>query len=865
MKFKHSVLATAILLAHQAPLEAQEAPAQTQAEAAQAVDFNSDTFLVAPEPDPAIEEIVVSARFIPDEKRSTAAISNVLDAAAFEAAGDSNVADGLKRVPGLNLQGGKFVYVRGLGERYSSAVLNGSTLPSPEPINRVVPLDLFPASIIDSVLVQKTFSAQYPAEFAGGIIQMRTKVVPDETFFAVSGSVGYLSNTTGREGLTYSGGDEDWKGIDNGSRDLPQVLKSAIGSNRELRPNNMFYTKGFTPAELETLGESLSTNYQSMSEKIQPDRSMSTSFGTAFYPGDYKIGMLGNLSYSNTWDTIEVSRNSYSANATGELDTQNVQTWNATEHGVDSSMFLTSGVTWRDAHTVKATLLQIHKMDDLAGRQSGYLATESVMINQTRLEWIEQDLLSTQLDGEHIFDSWNGLTLNWHYNESRAKREAPDMRQYRYQLDEAEGVYKFSLRGDANTRMWSTLEDQNEDVGASVKMFLDTPFNTSTELTAGMAAMSKDRDSDLRRFGCTGSISNRSVLASPALGDIFSRENIKPDGFELLEATRPTDNYVANQELDAWYVEADVELSAAFRLMAGFRAEQSTQNVRTFDLFKDNVAIESELASDDIFPAVTGTWILDAWDMQVRASYSETISRPDFRELSPSPFTHPVTGYEIVGNPDLTVAYIKNYDLRWEWYTSRSESVSVGLFYKEFASPIEAVIKPGAAEQRTFINAQEASTRGIEFDISRDLSYYHDLLENFYASTNVSFIESNVSIRPQDAGILTNASRPLQGQADVIANLQLGYDDGQLQKGSIVYHLTGDKIREVGILGAPDVMDEAYGELDLVYTRYWNDKLEMNLKVKNLLNKMQQTTQGGLDVNSFKDGASASLGVTYTF
>ena len=251
--------------------------------------------------------------------------------------------------------------------------------------------------------------------------------------------------------------------------------------------------------------------------------------------------------------------------------------------------------------------------------------------------------------------------------------------------------------------------------------------------------------------------------------------------------------------------------------------------------------------------------------MQVRASYSETISRPDFRELSPSPFTHPVTGYEIVGNPDLTVAYIKNYDLRWEWYTSRSESVSVGLFYKEFASPIEAVIKPGAAEQRTFINAQEASTRGIEFDISRDLSYYHDLLENFYASTNVSFIESNVSIRPQDAGILTNASRPLQGQADVIANLQLGYDDGQLQKGSIVYHLTGDKIREVGILGAPDVMDEAYGELDLVYTRYWNDKLEMNLKVKNLLNKMQQTTQGGLDVNSFKDGASASLGVTYTF
>lgn len=853
MKFRHSVLATAILLAHQAPVYAQE------------IDFNSDTFLESPQPDPAIEEIVVSARFIPDEKRSTAAIANVLDAAAFEAAGDSNVADGLKRVAGLNLAGGKFVYVRGLGERYSSTVLNGSTLPSPEPINRVVPLDLFPASIIDSVLVQKTFSAQYPAEFAGGTIQMRTKAVPDDTFFAMSGSLGLAGNTTGKDGLTYSGGGTDWRGTDDGSRNLPQALKTAIGSNRELRPNNILYNKGFNPAELETIGESLSSNYQTRSEKIQPDSSASASFGTAFYPDDLKIGLLGNLSYSNTWDTIEVSRNSYTADATDTLSTYNIQTWNATEQSVDSTMFLTAGVTWRDAHTLKATLLQIHKMDDLAGIQRGYLATEGVMVNQTRLEWIEQDLLSKQIDGEHIFDSLSGLTLAWHYNESRAKREAPDMREYRYQLDEEEGVYKFSLRGDANSRMWSTLEDQNEDIGFSAKMFLDTPFNTSTELTAGVVTMSKDRDSDIRRFGFTGSLGNRSVLVSPALGDIFSKENIKPDGFELLEATRPTDNYVANQELDAWYVEADVELSAAFRLMAGFRGEQSAQFVRTFDLFKDNVAIESELASADIFPAVTGTWILDAWDMQVRASYSETISRPDFRELSPSPFTHPVTGYEVVGNPDLTVAYIKNYDLRWEWYTSRSESVSLGLFYKEFASPIEAVIKPGAAEERTFINAQNATTRGIEFDISRDLGYYHELLQNFYASTNVTLIESEVSIRPQDAGILTNATRPLQGQADIIANVQIGYDDGQLQKGSLVYHLTGDKIREVGILGAPDVMDAAYGELDLVYTRYWNENLEMNLKVKNLLNKAQETTQGGFDVNSFEDGTSASLGVTYTF
>lgn len=853
MTFKLTVLATAIFIAQQARAQ---------------VDVNRADFLEAPQPDPAIEEVVVAARYIPDEKRSTAAIANVLDAAAFQAAGDSSVADGLKRVSGLNLQGGKFVYIRGLGERYSSTVLNGSTLPSPEPINRVVPLDLFPASIIDSVLVQKTFSAQYPAEFAGGTIQMRTKAVPSESFFEVSGSLGYSGNTTGKDGLVYSGGGDDWMGTDNGTRNIPPALKTAIAGDRELRPNNRFYTNGFEPAELEALGESLSNNYQARAKKIQPDNSAAVNFGTAFEPGDsgdFTLGVLGNLSYSNTWDTLEVSRNSYTADASGKLNTNNIQTWRATEQSVDTSMFLTTGLSWRETHTLKATVLQIHKMDDLAGNLRGYFASEAVDIDQHRLEWIEQDLLSQQLDGEHIFDDLNGLTFNWHYNTSRAKREAPDMREYRYQLDTEDDVYKFSLRGDANTRMWSALEDQNDDVGFSVKAFLDTPFETSTTLTAGMVAMTKERDSDIRRFGFTGSPRDRRILGNPSLDEILSPENIGPGNFELREATRPTDNYVANQDLDAWFVEADMELGSAFRLMAGFRGEKSVQHVRTFDLFANDVAIESELASDDIFPAVTGTWILDNWDMQLRASYSETISRPDFRELSPSPFTHPVTGYEIVGNPDLTVAYIKNYDLRWEWYTSSRESVSIGLFYKEFASPIEAVIKPGAAEQRSFINAQSATTRGIEFDVTRELGGLHEWLENFYVGTNVSLIDSSVSIRPEDTGILTNATRPLQGQADIIANLQLGYDDGYLQKGSLVYHLTGDKIREVGIAGAPDVIDERYGELDLVYTRYWSERLEMNIKVKNLLNPWQETTQGGLDVNSFREGTSGSFGLTYAF
>ncbi|MES2604484.1 MAG: TonB-dependent receptor plug domain-containing protein, partial [Pseudomonadota bacterium] len=379
MTTKLKLLTLSILLAQQSLLLAQPSQEAEEAEVESATE-------AAPLPG-GVEEIAVIAKFIPQEKRSTATISNVLDAAAFTVAGDSNVADGLKRMAGLNLQGGKFIYVRGLGERYSSTVLNGSTLPSPEPINRVVPLDLFPASIIDSVLVQKTYSAKFPAEFAGGTVQMRTKVAPEYNFFKLSSSVGYSGGTTGKDGLVYRGGDDDWQGVDDGTRDMSGVLKTAIANDRELRLNNRFYTKGFSAAELETLGESLSNNYSVQQQTIKPDRGIGANFGRAWelMDGDTRVGMLGNISYNSAWDTLNVTRNSYAADAVGDLSPADVQMWNATTETVDTSMFLTTGLEFRDNQKIKATVLQIHKMDDLAGQLTGELVSQDEIIRQNRL------------------------------------------------------------------------------------------------------------------------------------------------------------------------------------------------------------------------------------------------------------------------------------------------------------------------------------------------------------------------------------------------------------------------------------------------------------------------------------------------
>jgi len=858
LKKKPLLLATAIMLAHQQALLAQPAVEEPAAEVESAT-------REAPR-SAEIEEIVTLGRYIPDEKRATAAVSNVLDAAMMLRAGDSNIAEGLKRVSGLNLSDGKFVYVRGLNERYSSAMVNGATLPSPEPITRAVPIDLFPANIIDSVLVQKTFSAAFPAEFAGGMIQMRTKVVPEEPFFELSSSIGYDDITTFHDGLTYEGGSRDWMGVDKGSRDQSDLLKAAVGGNRELRENTIFYSQGFSQQELEEIGESLPQVYTATPEDIQPDVGVNANFGTVTEIGDFRMGVLSNLSYSNGWDSLEASRNLYASTNDG-LEALDQQTFRSTQQNVDSSMYWNAGIEYLDRHALNFNVMQIQKTDNLGGLTTGLLGTESAIIRQTRLEWIEQNLLGKQLQGRHSFDIADELVVDWHYNESRAKREAPDMRQYRYDQEPQSGDYLFCLRAVCNQRVWSDLEDSNEDFGVSATLSVATPFDTYSTLIGGLSRIRKDRYAELRRYTylSTGSISNSRSLRLLPLEEVLTPATIGQGGFQIKESTQTTDNYSADQALDAWYVEADIELSPNYRLMAGVRGEESVQNVSTFDLFNPNILEEANLASDELYPTATGTWILDEHNMQVRVGYSETTSRPDFRELSKAPFIHPVTGLEIVGNPDLEVSFIQNYDARWEWYFSGNESISVGFFYKEFQDPIEAIIVPGIDNRRTFVNAETGTIRGVELDAFRWLEVLSPRLESWFTSANLTLLDSEIIIKPENSGILTESTRKMQGQADYILNMQFGYDDGFKHNGSLVYHLTGDRIREAGVLGAPNIIERAYAELDFNYIWTVSENLSFNVKARNLLQQKRRSTQGGLDSNSWIEGRDYSLSMTYTF
>ena len=806
-----------------------------------------------------IEEISVVGRYVPDEKRSTSALSNVLSNEEFTRSGDTNIAEGLKRVAGLSLVGGKYVYVRGLGERYSSALLNGSSMPSPEPLNRVVPLDLFPSAVMDSVVVQKTYSAQYPSEFGGGVLLMRTKKSSDEFFFNISSSVGLTEGTNFNNGVAPASGSKDWTGFDDGSREMPDLLKQATANGQKLTRYNRFTKEGYTVEQLQDIGRSLSTDYSIEKKSVPADIGLTASLGNFHYLGETRFSYLAAADYKNSWDQDEIERNSYKVGGSDTLVRENAFTYYGTKNSVDISSIVTAGVEFSDNHSVNLTSLLLRQSDNEAGEEIGYFGDEGIDSRFTKIEYVERELSSNQLEGDHYFPDAKELNIKWRANRAEATRDAPDTREYRYDLTNS--GYQFNLRSDGNVRRFSELEDVSTDYAVDSEMVFYGPLSSTIIASAGYSKQDSEREYGIRRFnfaeqGCT---TNR----GDSLDQILAPANINPQCFEIQETTRPTDTYNASRGLESWYLQTELNFNDAIQLLVGVRKESYEQQVSTFNLFQPNSVNPASLQSDDYLPGITATYIYG--NHQFRAGYSETTSRPDFRELSSAEFTNPLTGYEVVGNPDLKVASIKNYDLRWEWYFNSGDSMSLGIYQKDFNLPIETVVTPGANSQRSYVNAESAENKGIELELRKQLDFLGDRFEDFYVSTNISYIESQVEIGVDQQSILTNASRPLQGQSDWLFNGQIGYEDWYGMTATLLYHYFGERIYEVGILGAPDLIEEPHGELDFVLIKEFGENWKINLKAQNLFDERKEITQGGLVATGYNEGRAASLKVEYRF
>lgn len=793
------------------------------------------------------------------ERKDSDAVTEVIGAEEMSRTGASDAADAVTRVTGITVVGGKYVYVRGLGDRYSSTLLNGASLPSPEPEKRVVPLDLFPTDLLESVLVQKTFSPDMPGEFGGGVVVLRTRDYPDEFEAEVGLSVGYDSSATFRRGLGSPGGAIDFLGIDDGTRRMPDDLREA-SEDEPLKEGDRFGSGGYTAEELERFGESVPNTWALGDRTLWPSLGAQGSIGDGFSLFGVESGYRLGLTYDHDTDHEVREQNYYVVGAGDQLERSNSYEFRTTTDSVVFGGILTTGLVFDEDNQLKLTSV-IDRVSDAEDRvYEGFNRDADTRIRVTRYRWLERQLIFEQLEGEHELDS--GIGFDWHYVFSQARRLEPDRRETRYDL-RPDGEYRLSDRPEGNSRVFSKLVDNAHDVSASTEV----PFSLGAiepTVSAGGGVVVKDRAVDTRRFKYFGDALDSDLLGRPP-EELFVPENIGPDGFQFLEITRPTDNYTAGQRVYAGWVDTSWPLFEGFEAGVGARVEHSDQRVTTFELFNPSGSeVEARLRTTDVLPVARASYALSD-EMKLRAAGSRTASRPDFRELSPMLFNDVTGGIAVQGNPDLNRALITHVDLRWEWYPSRSESFSVGAFYKHFDDPIESILVPGAQQLKTFENAEAARNLGAEFEARKDFGFVADVLRDAWFAGNVSLIDSRIQLDPT-SGIQTSAERPLQGQSPWVVNAQLGWDAVEAGTSlALLFNIVGPRITEVGAQGAPDIYEEAVPRLDVVFNQKLGDTFKLGVKAKNLLDPEIRFTQGDRVVSAVRDGRSLSLSLGAEF
>lgn len=800
-----------------------------------------------------------------DAKRKSRGVSEVLAAEQMSKSGDGDAASSLRRVTGLTLVSGKYVYVRGLGERYSSILLNDAMISSPEPSRRVVPLDLFPTSVLEAIVVEKSYASDLPGEFGGGTIRIRTKSLPDKPFLRLA--VG-MNNGSDRE-LSYQGGALDFLGYDDGTRALPSPVAEASRNGRRLKESNPLFPDGFTPEQLSTLGRSFQNTWSPQVVAGEPMPSLQLALGERWrIASGLESGAQMAALYGTDAEYLERESNRYSLGAGGVLARDSTKFETQSTREVRTA--LTSDVGFKltnslGQHAFSTSILLLRHTENSAD-----LETESNANGKFRsqeLDWAERELLIRQA-------KWEGELSRWKWtlrgSLSDAGRKAPDRRSTRY-IEEA-GRYLFSTRADGNQRSFSALEDKNEELAIQVKKNGELQFFGKWELTGELVSSVRNRTSKLRRFHFRDVRSAGSNLdLTKPVEEILKPENIHAAGFQILETTRETDNYSADQSVRAKAFALEIKPTEKLRLVAGVRDEESVQNVVTYNLFDpSNKPVIAGLWARDILPSMVASYEMLP-NQIVRFGYAETVSRPDFKELSTSPYTDEETGEEVIGNSRLRGAIIRHFDIRYENYLSSDETLSLALFQKQFDHPIEQVIRPGSdGTIRSFDNAKSANNFGLEVEGRFRLRRWSNLLRHVNIATNVSLVSSEIELREDNAGVQTSNQRPLQGQSPWATNVQLYYERSAWKFVSgLVLNMVGPRIRDAAAGGLPDVYEQPVPQLDAVFSKelddVWTMPLRVGIRIRNLLDPEVRLTQGDETVLRYKRGPSFNINLAAVF
>ncbi|MGC1472065.1 MAG: TonB-dependent receptor [Psychroserpens sp.] len=816
-------------------------------------------------------------------QKKSAVVMDGLSAQSIKATGASNLASAVRSVPGVSIEGGKYVYVRGLGDRYTKSILNGIDIPGLDPDRNTIQMDLFPTNILDNVIVLKSASAEYPADFTGGIVDIVTKDFPTQAEYTLSLGTGYNPDMHFNDKyLTYTGSDTDFLGFDDGTRNLPINRYQQIPGTFDNRVLLTSLTNRFQK-ELQAKQENSAMNFD-----------LGFTLGNQYDIGDDKIGYQASFSYKNETTFFENRDDgayvkNFNDSSQNELNSVLDSRGSEGINNVILNGML--GLTYKtDAAKYKVNSLHIQNGESTAGFFEQDISQDGVgggiePLIKNSLTYTERSITNLLLSGKHRLSSdENAFNMEWKLSPTFSKVMDKAHRVTPFQQS---GEGQFFVSPSASTfpiQLWRNLIEENWAGKADFDKTIEL-FGKPAKLKFGGGYTYKFRDFSIDdyTFNIQGDDSFVASGNADALLDSDNLWNTTSDEGTFLvfgDQFNAIDAYEGEQNIGATYFSAEFNVTDKLKTVLGIRTEFFTSfytgrnNERAFEREK----ILDEL---DIFPSANLIYALTD-NTNIRTSFSRTTARPSFKESSVARIFDPITNRLFIGNIDLVPTYVNNFDLRYERFGDDGQMIAVSGFYKDFTDPIEQSFFLQAPTQLTVANLGNAKVYGLELELRQRLGFITEGLNNLKFTTNISVTKSELTMSDDEFtsrqlaardGETIDRERDLQGQAPYVINFGFDYNnrDIGLQTG-LFYNVQGETLQVVGIGLVPDVYTQPFNSLNFTLNKAFGEskRSSIDFKVANILNSVRESDYEsfGAENQTFslrEPGTEISLGYSYKF
>ena len=777
------------------------------------------------------------------EQKNSDKVQDGISEQQIKRAPDAAASDVLKRVIGVNIVNDKYVYVRGTSDRYSLTTLNGVQLPSTETEKKSFSFDLFPSNLLENIIVSKSYTPDQPGNYSGGLVQVSTKDFPDQFTFNYNLGVGLTDNTTNQNFLTYNAGQHKFlffnTGLDDGGRQLPSQF-----------PEDRLINTTYTAEQLSDYSKLFRNNWAQNNRQAPFNANTQIAVGNNFNVGSNPLGFYAAYSYRTGFLNQDVSRAQYN----NDLSTLESFDGRNSEFAVLNGGILNLNYKMGGNNKIGLKTTYTINSEDITTYLEGSKLLTSEDNKDFRLyqtKFSERQLFSSILSGEHFIEDAGKLSVKWNASYNVGKKNEPDVKTMMYErLTGTEDVFNARMGSIADSDGGGRLFMELKDIMRNASVDFSIPFikvmRQQSKLKFGLYASGTSRNFDARNFAPKLSGFYTYIPYLP-LNEIFAENNIGPDRINYEELTRESDKYTAGEENYAGYLMVDIPMDK-LRVIGGLRYEYNRQQVST--LGRINEPIKADLLNRDILPSLNIVYSLTE-SMNIRGSASQTVSRPELREIAPFGYVDYITGLKTSGNPNIQRSLVNNYDLRYEYYPNAGEIFSASIFYKSYSSPIEEIYSPGQNNpEKTFDNARGgAYNYGIELEVRKKLGFISRVFTDFTINANVSLINSSVNLENLQT-VSTEKTRRMQGQSPYTINLGLFYDNYELGTSvNLLYNKFGRRISEVGNNGFNDIYEDGNDVIDFSVSKKLLERFEIRLTVKDLLNQEKLYTQ---DISGFE-------------